>query len=384
MPSHSFLRRIVLYSATFATIARILPAQTQPGDPNTSHKVASVQAEHAANLAAAQQGVVAAQLNLAKSYNQGVLVDGTSVLKRNHAKALQWFQAAFQQGSVEAGAWIGSMYVLGHGVPQDVSRGAEMILASANHDDPVGLLLAGVIYENGQGVKRSYTKAFDYYSQALAKGEVRALDRLGSLYLEGHGTDRSLPKAFALFKRGAALRDAGAELHLAAIYYSGHIPEDSSLFGGTNQGVDSALGLSQTRKAHHPPVPDYVTAANLYSQAAGQGNRVAAFRLGRMYETGKGVKQDYSRAFEYYRQSAHRGFAPALVALGQAHEIGRGTEVNLLHAYVAYKLAIVHKDEAAEQLLEAVTKKMSPAQIEQAEGLLQDYKKRTAELDEGD
>jgi TPR repeat protein len=381
MPSASaVLLRISFCLVAFISASPAVWAQNHPTAPSAPEAVASMQADHAANLSAAQQGVLEAQLKVAKNFNRGVLTNGATVVRRNYPKAFQWFQAATQQGSVEAGAWLGSMYVLGHGVAQDEIRGAEMIQSAADHGDATGLLLAGVIRENGQGVNRDYSKAFDYYSQSMAKGEIRAFDRLGSLYLAGHGTEKNVVQAFVLFNRGAALGDAKAQLHLAEIYYSGHIPQVS--LPGTNQSLGSDNRFPGSRELHRKPVADYVTAAKLYGQAAAQGNRVAAFRLARMYEAGNGVPQDYGQAFEYYRQSAHGGFAPALVALGQAHEIGRGTDVNLLHAYVAYKLAIEHSNQAAAQLLDSVTKRMTSTQVDQAEVLLQDYKKRTAPTDD--
>jgi TPR repeat protein len=125
------------------------------------------------------------QLRLAKAYNEGAVVNGAVIVRQNRAKALKWFQAASAQGSAEASAWLGSLYLLGHGVPQDLTRASALIQSAVAGGDPVGLVWAGFLYETGEGVARDYQKAAAYYSEAVAKSEIHAFDRLGSLYLRG-------------------------------------------------------------------------------------------------------------------------------------------------------------------------------------------------------
>ena len=63
-------------------------------------------------------------------------------------------------------------------------------------------------------------------------------------------------------------------------------------------------------------------------QAADQGNVDAQVKLGRMYNSGKGVPRDHARAAECYRRAARWGFAEAQFALGQMHHWGQGVEPN--------------------------------------------------------
>lgn len=357
----------------------VLDGQTPPAGQAGSAPLNSLQTD----LAVAQRGDVSAQLRVARAYNQGQVNEGTTVVRRNYTQAFKWFQSASAQGSVEAGAWLGSMYLLGHGVAQDVTRASVLIQSAAANSDPVGLRFAGLMFETGQGVPRNYRKAVAYYSQAVSKKDANAFDRLGMLTLRGLGVKRNPAQAFNLFTQGAALGDSWAQLNLGEMYYGGHVPVAGlESAGGTPE--NSVASSEPVARSKQPPVPDYSSALKFYSNSAAQGNRVAEYRLGRMYESGIGVGQDYSQAFELYRRSAHRHYAPALVALGQAHEAGRGTAVNLLHAYIAYNLAIEQNDPTAPTLLESLMRRLSPAQLEQAQASLEEYKREVARAAESD
>ena len=46
---------------------------------------------------------------------------------------------------------------------------------------------------------------------------------------------------------------------------------------------------------------DYATAAQEFKKAAEQGDAIAQFNLGAMYDTGKGVTEDKQEAVKWYR-----------------------------------------------------------------------------------
>lgn len=56
---------------------------------------------------------------------------------------------------------------------------------------------------------------------------------------------------------------------------------------------------------------DYPTAVVWFTQAAEQGYAAAHFRLGQMYEEGKGVERDLAKAGEWYRSAAALGSSEA-------------------------------------------------------------------------
>ena len=56
---------------------------------------------------------------------------------------------------------------------------------------------------------------------------------------------------------------------------------------------------------------DYATALREWTPLAKQGNVVAQYNLGLLYDNGRGVPQDYKTAVKWYRLAAEQGDASA-------------------------------------------------------------------------
>jgi TPR repeat protein len=69
---------------------------------------------------------------------------------------------------------------------------------------------------------------------------------------------------------------------------------------------------------------DFGIARNLYSELAVQGDRTAQFKLGEIYEEGKGVAKDSREAVRWYVVASGQGFAEAAFNLGRLYHDGRG------------------------------------------------------------
>lgn len=69
---------------------------------------------------------------------------------------------------------------------------------------------------------------------------------------------------------------------------------------------------------------DLKVAYAFYLEAAEQGLAVAQWRLGELYEFGRGVPQSDSEAVRWYRRAADAGSAPAQAGLALMLEAGRG------------------------------------------------------------
>jgi uncharacterized protein len=366
---------------------QVAAGQGQAASQATAPSVGSLQGSHATDLAAAQQGDPAAQLRLGKAFNQGVVVNATKVVRRNYGQALQWFSAAAGQGSEEAKAWLGSLYLLGHGVGQDVGQAKALIGEAAASGDAVGLRFMGLMYETGQGVERDYRQAIAFYQRAVAAKDGNANDRLGILYLRGLGAKRNPGKAFEMFKAGAEMGDEWAELNLGQMYYGGHLPSGMAAGEASSETASAGLGSRNEgsnrggngRDAAARTTPDYASAVKYFGQSAAQGNRVAAYRLGQMYESGTGVSQDSAQALQFFEESASRRYGPALVAVGEANEMGRGTGVNLTLAYIAYSLALETNEGRAPELLQNLVRRLDAGQLQAAQAGLEAYKRQAAQ-----
>jgi uncharacterized protein len=331
-------------------------------------QLADSDAALAPDLAAAKQGDLGAQLKVAKAFNE---------TRHNYSEALKWFEAASKQNSLEATAWLGSLYLYGHGVAQDLPRALSLIQSAVDSENPVGLRFMGAAYEEGLGVTRDYAKALSFYSKAAAQQDAGSFDRIGNLYLRGLGVSKSRPQALEAFLKGAKLGDSWAQLHAGQMEEGNRSGTGLSETGRSdatslvNQGSPRAIG-----KTSSTTPPDYAAALQWYTASAAQGNRVAAFKAGKMFEEGRGTTQNLEKAVEYYRQSAKRQYAAAQVALGRAYEFGAGAPENLVYAYVLYSLASNQNDAGAIESLRSLRAKLTPSQSSEAGALLTKIEER--------
>ncbi len=84
---------------------------------------------------------------------------------------------------------------------------------------------------------------------------------------------------------------------------------------------------------------DYRAAFRLYQQLAEQGNMVAQYNLGAMYDNGRGVSENDAEAVRWYRLAAAQGFARAQSDLGNMYNLGKGVPENDAEAIRWYHMA---------------------------------------------
>jgi uncharacterized protein len=101
---------------------------------------------------------------------------------------------------------------------------------------------------------------------------------LGAMYLQGEGGDRSYPDAASLFRQAADLGYVRGMFNLGVMYETKRVVPSSS--------ADQAKAASWYAKAAELP-----------------GGGDAAFRLGLMYEQGRGVRKDLNEARRLYAKA---------------------------------------------------------------------------------
>ncbi|MCK9202465.1 MAG: sel1 repeat family protein [Gallionella sp.] len=84
---------------------------------------------------------------------------------------------------------------------------------------------------------------------------------------------------------------------------------------------------------------DYAKAALLYSLLAKQGNAVAQFNLGIMYEHGRHLPKNAKESIQWYLLAAEQGYAPAQFNLGNIYSKGETVPQNLDRAASFYRAA---------------------------------------------
>ena len=118
---------------------------------------------------------------------------------------------------------------------------------------------------------------------------------------------------------------------------------------------------------------DYETALKEWLIDANQGDAIAQFNLGVMYEFGEGVPENDAEAMKLYRLAADQGYADAQINLGNMYARGEAVPSNFIIAYMWYSLATAQGFEGAHGNKEILNQNMTPEQIAEAERLAQEW-----------
>ena len=122
---------------------------------------------------------------------------------------------------------------------------------------------------------------------------------------------------------------------------------------------------------------DYATALREWEPLAKQGNADAMFNLGTMYRKGEGVPKNYKTAVQWYRIAAWWGHASAQGGLGAMYAFGAGVKKDYARAYMWGNIAATNGNKKAAKWRDVIEKKMTPAEIAEAQKLTHEYCKKT-------
>ena len=114
---------------------------------------------------------------------------------------------------------------------------------------------------------------------------------------------------------------------------------------------------------------DYVEAVKWYRLAAEQGNAEAQASLGFMYKSGYGVPQDYAEAAKWYRLAAEQGNARAQTNLGFMYANGYGVPQDSVMAHRWFNIASANGLADAPELRDSIAQEMTPQDISTAQAM---------------
>ena len=152
---------------------------------------------------------------LAKAANQGN-ADGEYYLGAMYvlglgvpsdiSTAINWFDLAAKQGQVDAEFRLARIYDLGTGVPRDPAMAAKYYLAASNPPRPdltntIDMRLAQM-YETGDGVKKDYAESLKWYLK-LGDTSFDAAYKIGYFYQHGLGVTADRQQALKWYHKSA-------------------------------------------------------------------------------------------------------------------------------------------------------------------------------------
>lgn len=136
-----------------------------------------------------------------------------------------------------------------------------------------------------------------------------------------------------------------------------------------NAEAQNKLGKLYFRGQGVPP--NNTTAREWFEKSAAQGNADAQYNLGFLYDKGQ---EDYAKAHKWYKKAAAQRHADAQYNLGLLYAYGRGVPQDYVRAYMWWSLAAQSTgsaEESEESMLDKVARRMTPAQIAEAQRLSQ-------------
>ncbi|CUP25407.1 FOG: TPR repeat%2C SEL1 subfamily [Bacteroides xylanisolvens] len=174
-------------------------------------------------------------------------------------------------------------------------------------------------------------KAYEQIREAADEGNAIALYMMAAYFSQGYGVQPiNNQKAIAYFKKSYEAGYAVAGYDVAASLPDGS-PEQDEI---RKNAKDKILELSNEgdvfaqanvawgyRKGY-----DNLEAVKWYQKAAEQGLAIAQYKLGTMYEKGRGVEPSDEKAVEWFQKAAEQGLADAQCKLGFMYRNGTGVE----------------------------------------------------------
>lgn len=119
---------------------------------------------------------------------------------------------------------------------------------------------------------------------------------------------------------------------------------------------------------------DYAAAVIWFRKAAEQGYAFAQSNLGVLYRDGRGVTQDFADAMIWFRKAAEQGHRDAKLYLGVMYVEGRGVTQDYVLAHMWFNLSAEQGEQKAVAALEKAERRVTPAQIVEAQTLARDWK----------
>ena len=114
---------------------------------------------------------------------------------------------------------------------------------------------------------------------------------------------------------------------------------------------------------------DFATALKEFRPLAEQGDALAQYQLGLMYEKGEGVPQNDKTAVKWYRLAAEQGHSSAQTNLGTIYGTGKGVIQDFVYAHMWGNLGASNGNEVGVKVRETAAKNMTPADISTAQKL---------------
>jgi len=138
-----------------------------------------------------------------------------------YGEAAKKYHKAAIKGNVVAQQLLGSLYMNGLGVEQDITKAIYWFQKAADQDEAIAQYYLGILYLKGDGVEPDTSKAVHWLHKSAEQGDSLAQYQLGYMYLNGKGVEKKYFMATHWFRKAAEQREAIAQYYLGMMYAHG-------------------------------------------------------------------------------------------------------------------------------------------------------------------
>ena len=197
------------------------------------------------------------------------------------------------------------------------------------------------------------SETFDELSNCADTGDATCQFKLGEIYNNGEGVSQSYSKAVNWYLKAAEQGMADAQFELYIMYYWGFgVCRDRDDFDewdrlASEQGHPNTISNEEGQNLE--PVPnacsDLAEAIKWLKKASEQRHVEAMTSLGQQYISAEYLPEDYSEAIKWLRLAAEEGSANAQHTLGYLYDQGEGVAEDETEATRLYRLAAEQVDD---------------------------------------
>ena len=272
--------------------------------------------------------------------------------RNNAEQAFGLFQEASENGSLDAKAYLGQLYLTGRGVPQDVAQGQAFLEDAVKEDSAVGerFLALRLLKDH---TRESTERAVFMIRRSSTAGDVPAMRLLAQMYDRGVVVKKNPQLAEALYLQCDQKGNTWCSLGLARIY------------ARATDAVSSEKASAYLEKASK------------------NGNWAADYELADRVLRGSPSISAEQNACNLLRRSALSGYYPASIRLGMVYASGEHCGKDKVEASAFYSLAIVQKPEIAQQLqpaLKNIESSLSQSQRSQEREKASQYQEQAEDI----
>jgi len=228
-------------------------------------------------------------------------------------EGIRLMQDCHKNGSMRATEALGSLYLEGELVPQDVAKGMDFLKQAGASGSATAWYQIGQYFES-RGSRSPDPRT--YYLKAAQLSLPEACIKLGDMSAQGWlDAPINAEDALNFYLEAIRLKHTPAYFKVGTVYETG------------------ILGERNKQRA-----------LEWYEEGAKRGDVYALNRIGYMYLMGEGIEKDETTALKRFHEAASKDFAPAQVNYGGMLEHGRGVESDPQEAVKWYALAASQKD----------------------------------------